>query len=65
MATVALGKATATGAAASVAEGVIKMMFWAKVRVIAVVVSAATVLGGGGGALAVKSYFGLRKAVAA
>jgi RNA polymerase sigma factor (sigma-70 family) len=59
---VCLGKAVASPVATSVAKGVIKMMFWTKVKMIAGVVSIVTVLGGAGGILAVKLAAGEPKA---
>ena len=44
----------AGGTASLLAEGVVKMMFWAKVKVAAAVCAAVLAVGGGGGAMAVK-----------
>jgi len=58
----AVGAAGAVGAQQAVsvqlAEGVLKMMFWAKVKVVAVVAVAVLAVGGGGGAAAAKLLAG-------
>jgi len=55
VAAVCAGKAAASAAAVSIAEGAIKMMMWAKVKLVAACVAAAAIVGGVGAPVAMRA----------